>query len=147
MIRTESEYKVMVERLNDDLEFMAKQKVALQEMGLSAEEVHRAMEPSMAFHEQLKEEVEYYERIKRFDFGALENFVGLGRYLIGLRIALGISQSELANRLNVSLAQISKDEKNEYHGISVEKAQRVLDALDVTVITKLERLPEKVASC
>jgi len=55
MIRTESEYKTMVERLNADLEFMAKQKVALQEMGLSAEEVHSAMEPSMAFHEQLKE--------------------------------------------------------------------------------------------
>lgn len=145
MIKTESEYKAMVERLNNDLHFIKQQEQVLQDMGLSADEIHRAMEPSMSFHEQLREEVEYYERIKRFEFEALENFCGLERYLIGLRIALGISQSELAKRLNVSVAQVSKDEKNEYHGISVEKATRILEALGVTVITKLDRIPEKVA--
>lgn len=145
MIKTESEYKAMVQRLDNDLKFMEEQRIILEDMGLSVEEVKRAMEPSMAFHEQLKEEVEYYEKIKRFDFDALENFIGLERYLIGLRIALGVSQTELANRLNVSAAQVSKDEKNEYHGISVEKAQRIFEALNVTVVTRLGRLPEKVA--
>lgn len=145
MIKTESEYKAMVERLNDDLRYMKQQEKVLHDMGLSDDEVIRAMEPSMAFHEQLKEEVEYYEKIKRFDFEALENFCGLERYLIGLRIALGISQSELAKRLNVSVAQISKDEKNEYHGVSVEKANRILEALGVIVVTKLDRIPDKVA--
>lgn len=145
MIKTESEYKAMVERLTEDLNFMKQQEKVLQDMGLSADEIRRAMEPSMSFHEQLKEEVEYYERIKRLDFEALENFCGLERYLIGLRIALGISQSELAKRLNVSVAQVSKDEKNEYHGVSVDKANRILEALGVTVITKLGRVPEKIA--
>lgn len=145
MIKTESEYKAMIQRLNDDLNYMSKQEKILQDMGLSADEVRRAMEPSMAFHEQLKEEVEYYERIKRFDFEALENLCGLDRYLIGLRIALGVSQSELAKRLNVSVSQVSRDEKNEYHGISVEKANKIFEALGVVVITKLDRIPEKVA--
>ena len=142
MIKTESEYRTMVQRLNDDLTYMNQQKKTLHDMGLSADEIRRAMEPSMSFHEQLKEEVEYYERIKRFDFEALENFRGFGRYLIGFRIALGITQSELARRLNVSEAQVSKDEKNEYHGISVDKANRVLEALGVTVVTKLDRIPQ-----
>ena len=143
MIKTEIEYKAMVQRLKSDLDYMRQQEKILQDMGLSEEEVCRAMEPSMSFHEQLKEEVEYYERIKRFDFEALENFSDFGRFLIALRIALGLTQSDLAKRLSVSEAQISRDEKNEYHGISVEKAGRVLEALGVTVVSKLGRIPKK----
>lgn len=143
MIKTESEYKAMVQRLESDLDYMRQQEKVLQDMGLSAQEVCRAMEPSRAFHEQLKEEVEYYERIKRFDFEALENFRDFGRFLIALRIALGLTQSDLAKRLNVSVAQVSRDEKNEYHGISIEKANRVLEALGVTVVSKLGKMPKK----
>ena len=90
-------------------------------MNLTEEQINRAMEPALSFHEQLKEEVEYYERIKRGDFEALINLVGLEKLLIGIRISLGISQAELARRLGVSEAQVSKDERNEYHGISLEK--------------------------
>ncbi|MFZ5632654.1 MAG: helix-turn-helix domain-containing protein [Bacillota bacterium] len=145
MIRTEKEYQEMVQRLEQDREYIKLQKEKLQELGLAEEEVNRAMEPALSFHEQLKEEVEYYEKIKRGDFNALINLQGLGKLLIGIRISLGISQSELARRLNVSEAQVSKDERNEYHGISVEKAQRILDALGVTVMTKVEHLPLKTA--
>lgn len=145
MIRTEKEYQEMLQRLDQDREFIQKQRERLEQMELSEEQVNRAMEPALSFHEQLKEEVEYYERIKRGDFTALVNFAGLEKLLIGIRIALGISQSELAKRLNVSVAQVSKDERNEYHGISVEKAQRILDALNVTLTTKVEYIPIKTA--
>jgi len=141
MIRTETEYQEMLKRLNQDLEFIKKQREQLEQMGLSEEQVNRVMEPALSFHEQLKEEVEYYERIKRGDFEALVNFIGLGRLLIGLRIHIGISQSELARRLNVSEAQVSKDERNEYHGVSVDKAQRIINALNVTITTKVEHFP------
>ena len=69
-----------------------------------------------------------------------------GGLLIGLRIAQGISQIELAKRLGVSEAQVSKDEKNEYHGVSVEKTQRIIDALGVTVKTTVDHL-NKHAFC
>ena len=62
MIKTESEYRAMVLRLKEDLESIEKQRTVLKEMGLSADEVERAIEPSKAFNEQLKEEVEYYEK-------------------------------------------------------------------------------------
>jgi hypothetical protein len=47
-------------------------------------------------------------------------------------------------RLGVNEAQVSKDESNEYHGISVERAQRIIDALEgsVTVAVSSEQPDE-----
>lgn len=143
MIRTEREYQAMVKRLDEDINYIEQQRKHFEEMGLGEEQITRALQPALSFHEQLKEEVEYYERIKRGDFEALENLAGLGRLLIGLRIALGMTQSELAKRLSVSEAQVSRDERNEYYGISIEKAQRILDALNVRVTTRVERIPDR----
>jgi DNA-binding XRE family transcriptional regulator len=145
LIRTEKEYQEMLRRLDQDREFIQKQREQLEQMNLTEEQINRAMEPALSFHEQLKEEVEYYERIKRGDFEAFINLAGLEKLLIGIRISLGISQAELARRLGVSEAQVSKDERNEYHGISVEKAQRILDALNVTVTSRVEHIPIKTA--
>jgi len=89
------------------------------------------MQPLESFHEQLREEVEVYERMKRGDLGALQNLTSIGRWLIGVRIAKGLTQQELAERLAVAPSQVSRDESNEYHGISVERAQRILEALGV----------------
>ncbi len=145
MIRNDREYNEMLKRLESDKKFIQLQRDSLIEMGLTDEQVERAMAPVLSFNEQLKEEVEYYEKIKRGEFEAIKNLEGLGRTLIGIRISLGISQKELAQKLSVSEGQISKDERNEYHGITLEKAQRVLDALGVTLTTKVEYIPEKIA--
>ncbi|KLU59503.1 helix-turn-helix protein [Peptococcaceae bacterium CEB3] len=146
MIRSETEYKEMVKRLQDDRQFIKMQKESLVEMGLTDEEIQRAMAPALSFYEQLKDEVDYYERIKRGEFRVLLNLEDLGRTLIALRIALGISQRELSDRLNVSEAQVSKDERNEYHGVTVEKVQRILNVLQVTLKTEVTDFPETLAS-
>jgi len=59
--------------------------------------------------------------------------------LISIRIAQSISQRELAKRLDVHESQISRDERNEYFGISLERAAKVLDALGVTLRSSVER--------
>jgi len=51
-----------------------------------------------------------------------------------------VTQRELAKRLEVSESQVSRDERNEYHGITVDRAQRVLDALGVEVTTEVASL-------
>ena len=66
----------------------------------------------------------------------------IGQLLIAARIANGMSQRELADRLGVSETQVSRDERNEYHGITVERAQRILDCLNETVTVRLEAKPE-----
>lgn len=106
----------MKERLLQDEILIQAQKEELKKMGLTEEQIQRVVEPAISFYQQLKEEVAYYDRIKKGEFDALENLSGLGIILIGARIALGISQSDLANRLGVSEAQVSKGERNEYLG-------------------------------
>lgn len=138
MITTDAEYKRALERLEHDLETIKKQKEKLVEMELSEEEIDRAIQPVLSFHEQLKEEVEAYERLKRGDFGTLYNLNSIGRWLIGLRIAKGWTQTELARRLEVTQAQVSKDENNEYHGISVERAQKILEVFQTKIRIEIE---------
>jgi len=61
-----------------------------------------------------------------------------GRLLIAARIANGLTQQELAERVGVSAAQVSRDERNEYHGIMVERAQLILDCLGERLTTRLD---------
>lgn len=138
MIRTEAEYQDALKRLEQDRQVISMQRSRLQELKLQESEVQRALEPALAFHEQLREEAETYERLKRGDIAPIESLNEIGRILIGLRIARGITQRELAERLQVSETQVSRDERNDYQGITVERAQRVIRALDARVRLEAE---------
>lgn len=140
MIRSETEYREAAKRIGEEAARLKDQELRLAEMGLSREEIKRATDPMRSFHEQLKEEVASYERLRRGEFQELRNFEAVGQLLVGLRIAQGISQRELAERLDVHESQVSRDERNEYHGITVERAQRVLEALGVEVTTTVQTL-------
>lgn len=138
MIRNETEYREAVMRVNEERRRLKEQKTKLGEMDLSREEIKRAMDPMRSFHEQLREEVESYERLCRREFAEVRNFGGMGQLLIALRIAQGLSQRELAERLEVHESQVSRDERNEYRGITMERAERVLEALGVELTTRVE---------
>jgi ribosome-binding protein aMBF1 (putative translation factor) len=144
MIRNETEYQEASARLTDERNRLAEHRARLQEAGLSEDEIKRVIDPMESFHLQLKEEVESYERLKRGEFDELENFRGFGSLLISLRIAKGISQRELARRLNVHESQVSRDERNEYFGITLERAMKILEALDVRLHTKVEVEPPRM---
>ena len=58
-----------------------------------------------------------------------------------LRIAQGLTQRDLAKRLAVHESQVSRDERNEYFGISMERAVKILDALNAKLHTKVELTP------
>jgi DNA-binding Xre family transcriptional regulator len=145
MIRSEKEYREALERLRQDEEVLALQKEKLQGLGLSEEEVRRALEPMLSFRAQLEEEVEWYESVRRRDFGIIRDLGAVGTLLIALRIANGLSQRQLAEKLGVSEAQVSRDERNEYHGITVDRAQRVLDAMNETLTSRVEDKPLALA--
>jgi DNA-directed RNA polymerase specialized sigma subunit len=138
MIRSEAEYQEALHRLEQDRIVAAAQRDALVASGLSPAEVEHAMEPLRSFQAQLEEEVAWYEDVRRRNFPAIRRLTHIGRLLIALRIANGLTQRELAERLGVSEAVVSRDERNEYHGITVERAQRILDALGASVVTQVE---------
>jgi ribosome-binding protein aMBF1 (putative translation factor) len=146
MIRNETEYQEAVARLGEERGRLTEHAARLRDAGLGPEEIKRVTDPMESFHLQLKEEVQSYERLKRGEFEDLDNFRGFGHLLISLRIAQGISQRELAKRLGVHESQISRDERNEYFGITLERAVKVLDALNVRLRTKVEVVSGQTAA-
>ncbi len=145
MIRTDTEYRNALKQLEQNSQVVAAQRAALQTDDFSSEEIERGLEPLLSFRAGLEEEITWYESVLRRDIPPLVGLSDLGRLLIALRIANKVSQRELATRLGVSEAQVSRDERNEYHGITVERAQRVLEALHTRVVTRVEEPRELLA--
>jgi ribosome-binding protein aMBF1 (putative translation factor) len=137
MIRNEAEYQEASKRLSEEAVRFQEHRQRLKQTGLNDLEIKRAIDPLESFHLQLREEVGAYERLKRGEFEDLDNLTGLGHLLITSRIAQGLTQRELARRLGVHESQVSRDERNEYFGITLERAVKVLDALNVRLRTQV----------
>ena len=148
MIRNENEYREAVTRLAEEQERIEAQKAQLEKMGLSPADVTRAIDPIQSFHLQLQEEVESYQRLKRGEFDEIWNLQGLGQLLISARIARGMTQRQLAEKLGVNESQVSRDERNEYHGVTLDRAARILELLGVelrtTVVARSDDQPVTV---
>ncbi len=145
MIRNETEYQQAAARIDAERQRLAEYDRAWREQGYTARQIAKLKEPLESFHKQLEEEVRSYERLRRGQFDEFENLQGLGQVLIGLRIARGLTQRELARRLGVDETMVSRDERNEYHGITVERAKRVLEALGARLVTRVEVEPADAA--
>ena len=135
MIRNEQEYKAALRRMEEDRAFAQQQREALQGQGLTEEQVKRAMQPTLAFHEQLAEETAWFRRVRTGDISPVHRLTEIGRLLIALRIARGLTQRDMAERLGIAESQVSRDERNEYYGVSLARAQRIADELGFSLIT------------
>lgn len=138
MIKNESAYQKAVEKLKQDQAFIAGERKRFEKIGLTVEQVEMAVQPLISFHEQLKAEVEYYERIKRGSFNPIYKFTEIGKTLIAYRIYLGMSQAELAKRLKVNESQVSRDERHEYYGATTEKIENVMEAMGMKATINIE---------
>ncbi|MDH4122111.1 MAG: helix-turn-helix domain-containing protein [Deltaproteobacteria bacterium] len=136
MIRNEKEYQEAIHRIQDEKNRLEQERQRLKGQGLPSKEIERAVNPFLSFHLQLEEEVEAYERLKRGDLDEIMNLHGFGQTLIGLRIALGFTQRELAKKLGVDESQVSRDERNEYYGITTTRAMEILDAMGVEMTSR-----------
>jgi len=143
MIRTEFEYRRTLKRIERSEQAFREEETKLKSQGLSREQIKRMLDPGRAFHAQLKSEVQTYERLKRGEFDELRNLAGIGPLLIGARLASGLSQRDLAVRLGVHESQVSRDEHNDYHGITVDRASRLLDMLGIEITTRVRKLPRR----
>jgi DNA-binding XRE family transcriptional regulator len=142
-ITTEREYEQTQKILEQWRASGEKLRASVEAAGFSPEHVELAMAPHLTMQDDLAGQLNWYERARRGDIIPLPDLRSIGLSLIALRIAKGLTQRQLAERLGVNEAQVSKDEKNEYHGISVERAQRVIDALEGSVAVAVS--PERPA--
>ena len=129
MIKTDKAYNSALLRLKGDSAHLTEKREALMHEGLDTEQIDRVLEAEVSFHLQLREEVEWYESVRRGDFQAASNLQDVGRLLIALRIASGTTQRDLATMLGVHESLVSRDERNEYYGITLQRAQEIIDIL------------------
>jgi DNA-binding Xre family transcriptional regulator len=140
MIRTDQEYELTRQKLADQEARVRQQAAQLKAMGIDKDGIKRVLDPIRSFSAQLQDEIETYQRLKRGEFPEIENFDGMGQLLIALRISKGITQRELAQRMGVNESQVSRDERNEYAGVTLDRAQRILEALQVSLTTSVRVL-------
>lgn len=127
--------------------------VKLRRMGFKDSEVGRALRDQLDDQRRLEDDIRVFERLKSGDLDAVPSGRGIGRTLIALRIALGMSQKDLSHVLGVSEQQVVRDERSHYRGISVSSAKRILEtisalhaqALDVSRLTSMSELSRSSA--
>ena len=105
-------------------------------IGKRAEAIRKSYEGMI---QQLEQELREYDQLRSGEY-ELPNIAGLVQiapFLVKLRIARGLSQTELARRLGVSKQVISRSEEEEYQTASVIRLQQILDALGVKAEVRL----------
>ena len=60
MIWTEGAYQHALKRLNEDIQIIEDQRTHFEKLGLTVKQVTKVLQPSVAFHDQLKEEISFY---------------------------------------------------------------------------------------
>jgi ribosome-binding protein aMBF1 (putative translation factor) len=84
--------------------------------------------------DELREELKAYDRLRsgRQRTLAVNSFDDLPRALVQARIAAGLSQKELAERLMLKEQQIQRYEATDYATASLTRLRKVMAALGVT---------------
>lgn len=133
-MKTEKEYELAKKQLEKLTELYDTQLKDLKKKGLSDKEAKSSLSSSWTYAMQCKEEVELYEKLKNGELPAMEHFSSKGKYFVAARIAKGMTQRELAEKLGVKESAVSRDERNEYHGMSVQKMDKLAEALNLKIL-------------
>ena len=137
MIRTEHELRRSMELLKRATKQITLRKAELQSRGHDADGIRRLLAVELNAAAALRHEIAQYRRIKRGNLSEFRNLDGLGQLLIAARLARGLSQRDLAKRMQCTEAQVSRDERTEYWGITVARANRLLEALGARLTAKV----------
>jgi ribosome-binding protein aMBF1 (putative translation factor) len=146
MIRTDSEYEGSVGMLAKWDETIKREAARIAAKGYTPEQIEAGIAPKVCFRDGIKSEVESYQRLKRGDFNELNNYASIGQILCAARIACGLSQRQLAEKMGVHETQVSRDERNEYHSITVDRANRILEAMGLALTLRVKKIPSMARS-
>jgi HTH-type transcriptional regulator / antitoxin HipB len=84
---------------------------------------------------ELEQEIVEYDRLKSGQITQfpIESLQDLPRVAIEARIAAGLTQKELAEKIGVQEQQIQRYEANNYQAVGFDRLQEVMSALNVTI--------------
>jgi DNA-binding Xre family transcriptional regulator len=88
---------------------------------------------------QLEDELREYDELKSGDLTLpnVERLDQIAPFVAKMRIAKGVSQTELARRLGVSKQVISRYEEAEYQTVAIARLQEILDAIGIKALVTL----------
>lgn len=128
MIRNEKQYKITKAHLNEFEAALAERKATP-----TPEDVDEGMwqleqEALQSQVDEFKVELAAFDKLKSGEVQAatLTSLSDLATLLIQARIAQGLTQKDLAERLNVKEQQVQKDEANLYESASLSRLTEVL---------------------
>jgi len=89
---------------------------------------------------QLEDELREYDHLKsgRLTLPNVERLDQIAPFVAKMRIAKGVSQTELANRLGVSKQVVSRYEETEYQTVAISRLQEILDAIGIKTSVTLK---------
>ena len=89
--------------------------------------------------QQLEQELREYDELKAGELKLphVEKLDEIAPFITKIRIAKGVSQTELARRLGVSKQVISRYEESQYQTVSIARLQDILDAIGITTLVTL----------
>lgn len=137
MIENERQYRITkawLERSSDSAQAVA------QSAQVADPLIRAAMADQYASQvEELRQQLDEYDALRGGQVTTLdvESLTGLPDALIRARIAAGLTQKVLAQRLGVKEQQIQRYEATHYRGVTLERAQAVMDALGVRIREQL----------
>ena len=78
-----------------------------------------------------------YVRAGKLTLPHVERVDQIAPFIAKIRIAKGVSQTELARRLGVSKQVISRYEENDYQTVAIARLQEILDAIGIKAVVTL----------
>ena len=138
MIKNERQYRItknQVDRFSRTLDHLRRQPTEAKDVHpLIAKAQEDALQSQLG---DLEEQLQEYEALKagHFDLGTLNAVAELPTVLIKARIAQGLRQKDLAERLGLKEQQIQRYEATDYATASLTRIKEVANALSVKANT------------
>ena len=90
---------------------------------------------------QLEAELREYDQLKsgKLKLPRLERLDQIAPLITKIRIAKGLSQTELARRIGISKQVVSRYEESDYQTVAIGRLQEILEAIGIKTIVSFER--------
>lgn len=132
MIQNEHQYKVTQNKLKD-LEQTLNELIQIKDTLHPRKFLSRKNGLQVAI-DNLKEEIEEYDSLKQQQTTIrIASIRELPLALIRARIAMGMTQKELAEKMGVKEQQVQRDEANQYSSSGFQRIAEVADALNIKI--------------
>ena len=127
--------KITAARLADFIDTLARLKAA------SDDDVGQrlAISQTRSYIAQFEAELADFDALAITDEIPIEDLDHLGRALIRARVASGLTQAQLAERVGLKTAAISRYEANDYRSANLTRLSEIAAAVDFTFTAALQR--------